>query len=204
MNGWYLWGEDSLLRATTLLRSLILGRKLGTSGLRIGPGANVRGLAFMKVGRDFHAGSQLWLQALTHYGDQVFTPRIVIGESVRMSDSVHIAATNYVEIGDGCLFGSKVLVIDHNHGQYSKSHSSPHDAPSKRSLDSDRSVVIGRNVWLGDSVVVGPGSIIGEGSVVGANSVVKGTLPPFTISSGNPATVVKRFDFDRREWVLAK
>jgi lipopolysaccharide O-acetyltransferase len=204
VNGWYLLGEDFLLRSTTLLRSLILGHKLGTSGLRIGPGSNVRGLACMKVGRDFHAGSRLWLQALTRYHEQVFSPRIVIGESVRMSDSVHIAATHYVEIGDGCLFGSKVLIIDHNHGQYSKSHSSPYESPSKRRLDSDRSVVVGRNVWLGDSVVVGPGSIIGEGSVVGANSVVKGTLPPFTISSGNPATVVKRFDFERREWVLSK
>jgi lipopolysaccharide O-acetyltransferase len=203
-NGWYLLGEDSLLRVTTLLKSLILARKLKTSGLRIGPRANIRGLAYMKIGRDFHAGSQLWLQALTHYGDQVFAPRISIGESVRISDSVHIAATNYVEIGDGCLFGSKVLVIDHNHGQYSKSHSSPYDAPSKRLLDRDRSVVIGQNVWLGDSVVVGPGSIIGEGCIVGANSVVKGSLPPFTISSGNPAAVIKRFDFEMHEWVPAK
>jgi len=204
VNGWYVLGEDLLLRATTLLRGQILGHKLRTTGFRIGPGSNVRGIEFIKVGKDFHAGSRLWLQAVTRYGEQVFAPRILIGDGLRMSDSVHIAATNYVEIGDGCLFGSKVLIIDHNHGQYSRGHSSPYEAPTKRSLDSDRSVVIGRNVWLGDSVVVGPGSIIGEGCVVGANSVVKGILPPFTISSGIPATVVKKFDFERREWVTSE
>lgn len=71
----------------------------------------------------------------------------------------------------------------------------------RRPLDSDRMVRIGRHVWLEDSVPVGSGAVIGEGCVVGANSVVKGTLPRFTTSSGNPAKIFKCFDFNRREWI---
>jgi lipopolysaccharide O-acetyltransferase len=113
---------------------------------------------------------------------------------------VHIAATHFVEIGDNVLMGSKVVVTDHNHGQYSKDHTSPNIPPALRPLDHDRSVVIGRNVWLGDGVVVTPGSSIGEGAVIGANSVVQGRIPPFTIAAGVPAKIMKVFDFDTQKW----
>jgi lipopolysaccharide O-acetyltransferase len=201
MNGWYLLIDEVFARIGATARGTTLNRRLGTKGLRLGPGSYIRGLGCMKIGADVHAGRGLWLQAITRYRDQRFTPRIVIGDSVRISHYVHIAATHYVEIGDHCLFGSKALVTDHNHGQYTATYSSPNVPPSLRALDNDRSVKIGRNVWIGDGVVIGPGANIGEGCIVGANSVVRGSLPPFSISSGNPATVFKKYDFDRQEWI---
>jgi acetyltransferase-like isoleucine patch superfamily enzyme len=154
----------------------------------------------MQVGEDFSAEAGLWLEAITTYNDQVFSPRIVIGKHVRISQFVHIAATNFVEIGDHVLMGSNVMITDHNHGQYSIKHASPSVAPTLRPLDHDRRVVIGRNVWLGNGVVVTPGSSIGEGAVIGANSVVAGSIPPFTMASGIPATARKIFDFDTGKW----
>jgi lipopolysaccharide O-acetyltransferase len=153
------------------------------------------------MGEDFSADDGLWLHAITRYNDQNFSPKIVIGNHVRISRWVHIAATHYVEIGDNVLMGSKVMITDHNHGQYSKEHTSPHIAPSLRPLDHDRQVVIGSNVWLGDGVVVTPGSSIGEGSVIGPNSVVRGSIPPFTIATGVPAKVLKIFNFDTHNWI---
>jgi lipopolysaccharide O-acetyltransferase len=152
------------------------------------------------MGEDFSAEDGLWLEAVTRSNDQTFSPRIVIGSHVRISRWVHIAATHFVEIGDNVLMGSKVVVTDHNHGQYSKDHTSPNIPPALRPLDHDRSVVIGRNVWLGDGVVVTPGSSIGEGAVIGANSVVQGRIPPFTIAAGVPAKIMKVFDFDTQKW----
>jgi acetyltransferase-like isoleucine patch superfamily enzyme len=204
LNGWYLLVEEISTRMSISLRGQILGHKLRTERFRVGPNSFIRGLECMKVGIGFEAGAELWLEAITRYKEQVFTPRIVIGDGVHVSRGVHIAATNYVEIGDHCLFGSKVTITDHNHGQYANSHSSPHEPPVSRLLDCDRRVMIGRNVWLGDSVVVGPGSVIGEGCVVGANSMVRGTLPSFSISSGNPAKVFKTFSFERQEWIDSK
>lgn len=200
--------EDGLyLLATMLLglglraaRSGLISHKLGVKKIRIGPRPYLRGLSSIQMGEDFSAADGLWLEAITRHNDQIFSPRIIIGDHVRISRWVHIAATHSVEIGDHVLMGSKVIITDHNHGQYSKQHSSPHLAPDLRLLDDDREVVVGRNVWLGDGVVVTPGSCIGEGTVIGANSVVQGTIPPFSIASGAPAKVVKTFDFDTQKW----
>jgi lipopolysaccharide O-acetyltransferase len=156
------------------------------------------------MGEDFSAGSDLWLEAITAYNQQTFVPRIIIGNHVRISNSVHIAATNLVKIGDDVLLGSKVVITDHNHGQYSREHSSPKTPPTLRPLDRDRQVTIGRNVWLGDGVVVTPGSSIGEGAVIGANSVVVGHIPANTIAAGSPATVRKTFSVSTQTWDVTK
>lgn len=184
-----------------LVRNHLIARKLGVKEISIGPRAHLRGLSSIEMGEDFRAGDGLWLEAITKYNRQVFSPRIVIGQHVRSSHFVHIAATNFVEIGDNVLLGSKVMITDHNHGHYSNhDHSSPHIPPSLRLLDHDRCTVIGRNVWLGDGVVVTAGASIGEGSVIGANSVVLGTIPAFSIAVGTPATVRKTFNFDTCKW----
>ncbi|MDR3739247.1 MAG: DapH/DapD/GlmU-related protein [Terracidiphilus sp.] len=199
-NGLYSFGNQVIEFLLGAVRNALIARKLGVRTIKIGPRAYLRGLTSLDMGEDFSAGDGLWLEAVTRYNDQTFVPRIVIGKHVRASHFVHIAATNRVEIGDNVLLGSKVMISDHNHGQYSKEHTSPHLAPTLRPLDHDRQVIIGRNVWLADGVVVTPGSIIGEGSVIGANSVVMGSIPPFAIASGIPATVRKCFDFNTAKW----
>jgi lipopolysaccharide O-acetyltransferase len=141
------------------------------------------------------------LEAIRRYNDQVFSPKVSIGTHVCISRGVHIAATHFVEIGENVLIGSKVIITDHNHGQYSREHTSPIIAPALRPLHHNRRVVIGRNVWLSDGVVVTPGSSIGEGAVIGANSVVRGNIPPFTIAVGVPAKVFRIYDFDAKKWI---
>lgn len=200
--------EDGLYVAATrrmesiiaFFRNYLIARKLGVKKIHIGPRANLRGLSSIQMGEDFVALDALWMHAVTRYYDERFSPKIVIGNRVRVSQWVHIAATNYVEIGDDVLIGSKVVIIDHNHGQYSGEHTSPPIAPSSRPLDRNRRVIIEKSVWLADNVVVAPGSRIGEGSVIGANSVVKGEIPPFSLATGTPARVLKVFDFDTQKW----
>jgi len=187
-------------RSSGLVRNWLISQKLGVKQLKIGPRAYLRGLSSIQIGEDLSAEAGLWLEAITKFNDQIFSPKIVIGKHVRMSQSVHIAATHFVEIGDNVLIGSNVMITDHNHGKYSQEHTSPDIAPTLRPLDHDRRVVIGRNVWLGNGVVVTPGSSIGEGVVVGANSVVLGSIPPFTLAAGVPATVRKIFNFDTEKW----
>jgi lipopolysaccharide O-acetyltransferase len=199
-NGIYILGVASAGSIAGYVRTSFLSRRLGVKKIKIGPRAHLRGLSAIEMGEDFAAGEGLWLEAITEYNDQTFSPKIIIGQHVRISHFVHIAATHLVEIGDNVLMGSKVIVTDHNHGQYSNLHSSPALPPAQRPLDSDRRVVIGRNVWLGDGVVVTPGSSVGEGSVIGANSVVLGNIPAFAIAAGIPAVVRKTFNFDTKKW----
>lgn len=199
-NGSYLLVVHLINYCSASVRNNLISRKLNVRKIKIGPRAYLRGLSAVKMGEDFSAGSELWLEAITKYNDQTFTPRIVIGAHVRASHSVHIAATHFVEIGDNVLMGSGVMITDHNHGSYSQAHTSPHIPPTLRPLDCDRQVVIKENVWLGNGVVVTPGAFIGKGSVIAANSVVIGDIPPFTIAAGAPATVRKVFNFDTEKW----
>jgi virginiamycin A acetyltransferase len=51
--------------------------------------------------------------------------------------------------------------------------------------------VIGNNVWLGYRSTVLPGVRIGDGAIIGAGAVVTRDIPPFAVTAGNPARVVR-------------
>ena len=155
--------------------------------------AKIRGRCHMIVGDKFSSGRYLWLEAVSEYKGRKFSPQIVIKDNVSFSDFNHIGAVNYIEIGNGVLFGNKCYVTDHNHGIYEndKHPSPPYLRPADRPLSETKQVIIGDNVWLGDNVVVLPGVTIGRGAIIGANSVVTGDIPHNTIAVGIPARVVK-------------
>ncbi len=164
----------------------MLARKLGCPDIVLGPRCHLRGLAYMRIGRNFQAGEGLWLEAVSAHLGQTFYPSIVIGNNVSISHWSHIASTHRVEIGDGTLIGSKVLITDHNHGKY-QTNWDPTVPPSERPLDSDRPVRIGKNVWIGDGAIITAGSVLEDGCVIGANAVVSGTIPSNCIATGVPA-----------------
>ena len=53
-------------------------------------------------------------------------------------------------------------------------------------------ITIADQAWLGADVFIGPGVTVGQGAVVGARSSVFADVPPWTISSGNPAQMVQK------------
>lgn len=168
--------------------------------------ARIEGLRNIEVKGDVFAGKHFWLATYERYGEQRFAPRIVFKGTFAASDFCHIGATNYVEIGDNVLFGSKVYVTDHGHGIYSENsiHSLPEIPPVQRNLDDDKKVIIGNNVWVGDNVVILPGVTIGNGCVIGANAVVTNDIPENSIAVGVPAVVIKRFDIAQLKWIINK
>lgn len=138
------------------------------------------------IGANFSAGHSLWLESVEGQG------KLVIGDNVNFSDSVHIGCARSVSIGDGVLFGSKVLITDHSHGEVGGSASAAVRAlpPNRRPIVSKGAVSIGRSVWLGDGVCVVAGVTIGDGAIVGANSVVVRDIPSDTVWAGVPARQV--------------
>lgn len=124
---------------------------------------------------------------------------IQFGTNCHIGDNVHIASSNKVIIGNGCLFASKIFISDTSHGAYSQYGSSPDMPPNDRPLISSF-VSIGDNVWLGENVVVLPGTTIGNGCIVGANSTVAKDLPDNCIAVGSPAKPIKLYDSNDQVW----
>ena len=201
-NGWF----QLLLRLTRAgwrrTRDGFTNRKLRTSGFRVGASPLLLGLGHMRIGAHFHAGDNLWLDAITSFQGQTLDPLLTIGEHVSASDSVHIACAASISIGPGTLLGSRVLITDHAHGVYrGAGQTSPGILPVERPLHSPAPVLIGANVWIGDGVVVLPGAVIGDGAIIGANSVVTGLIPERTIAVGAPARPVREWVRARGEWL---
>lgn len=202
-NGLMLYIQKKIRSIGFRLYNYFLAQKLGNPcKLAIHPSAQLSGLSCISIGSNFLAGEHLRLEAVTRYGGKSYSPRVVIKDHVAMNDFVHIAAVNYVEIGNNVLFASKIYVSDHNHGRYSgDEQSDPEATPGSRIIDADKSVIIEDNVWLGEFVTVLPGVVIGRGSIIGSNSVVSRSIPPYCIAVGTPARVIKKYDTKQRKWL---
>lgn len=125
---------------------------------------------------------------------------LVIGNRFNAYHRLHIGVLNKVTIGDDVLIASNVYISDCSHGWYrDDNHSNPLTAPNDRPLQGS-AVSIGNKVWLGEGVMVLPGVNIGDGSIVGAGSIVTKSIPNYCIAIGNPAKVVKKYDFQISEW----
>lgn len=198
---WALW----LIGCRTLLAVKVglLRIALGVPGLRFGPGTVVRGSRYISFGANIRAKRGLWLEAISRYRDQSFTPRLSIGDGVCFSDDVHISCINEVTIGNNVLMGSRIYISDHNHGIYGgPGQSPPSEPPAHRKLVGGP-VWIGANAWIGDNVIIVGPVTVGDGAIVGANSVVKGDVNPGTIVAGIPAKAVKHFDQVKGAWERA-
>jgi len=200
-DGWILGFGRLAHRVLQKLRSRGWGLILNAPGIDVGPGCRFLGARFIRFGRDISINCNLWLEAVTEFNGQAFSPEIRLGDRVRLSDAVHITAIRQILIGNDVLFGSRVYVSDHNHGAYrGDSQTPPMEPPSTRRLHSEGSVVIEDNVWIGDGVnIVGPAKI-GFGAVIAANSVVRGDVPAQTIVAGAPARVIKTFNPGSGMW----
>ncbi len=62
-------------------------------------------------------------------------------------------------------------------------------------------VSIENGCWIGDNVIILAGAKIGEKTIVGAGSVIATSIPSYSIAVGNPAKVIKHWDFNNSKWI---
>jgi acetyltransferase-like isoleucine patch superfamily enzyme len=183
-------------------RSMPLRWILNAPGLYIGPRFLLLGTKHLRIGQKFYAHSNLWIEAIPHYKDQVFQPEITIGDRVNMGDNVHLSCNQHIRIGNDVLFGSNIYVGDHQHGCYSGSNvSNPITPPALRALSIGQGINIGDRVWVGNNVVILGSVTIGAGAVIAANSVVTSNVSENCIAAGVPAVVLRVYDIASQQWV---
>lgn len=176
-------GRDLIISS---MRSAFYGKVFMAENISIGSRSKISGINFIRIGKNFSAGFDFWIEAISRYNENNFNPEIVIGDNVMMINSVHIAAIYGVKIGHGSLFGSNILVSDHSHGD-----GTVLGRPALLNLASRGPIEIGRNVWIGNNVCILSGVTIGDNVSIGANSVVLKSFPAGVTIAGVPARIVK-------------
>ena len=129
------------------------------------------------------------------------SPSITIGNNCYIGFHFTALATDNgkITIGDNVLFASNVLVTCENHGINPES-----DLPYMEQELSSKNVSIGEGCWIGEKCCILPGVSIGKKSIIGAGAVVTKSIGDYSIAVGNPARVIKQYDFEKKEWKSIK
>lgn len=62
-------------------------------------------------------------------------------------------------------------------------------------------VSIGKNVWIGANSTILPGVKIGDNAIIGAGSTITENVPAYSVVAGNPAKIIKQYDFETKQWI---
>lgn len=173
---------------TDIMRLRSRFKKIGENST-FGPSPIIYGPENISIGDRVYAREGFRLEAISHAGEQTFTPELIIGDDLTTGDYIHIGCIDKVIIGNGCLIADRVFITDHFHGEVSGVDLSK---PLRNRPLSGKPVIIGNNVWLGESVSIMPGVTLGDNVIVGANSVVTHSFPANSVIAGCPARLIKR------------
>lgn len=111
---------------------------------------------------------------------------ISIGDNCYFNHNCSLTVMDTIEIGNECMFGNNVVIVDHNHLIENNKISGTKYEKAK--------VKIGNNVWVGANSVILQGVNIGDNSVVAAGAIVTKNIPSGEIWGGVPAKKIKNID----------
>ena len=115
---------------------------------------------------------------------------ISVGKHVFINCCCHFQDQGGIDIGDGTLIGSHVVIATINHGMKEAERKDNFPAP----------VRIGKNVWIGSHATLLPGVTVGDNAIVAAGAVVTKDVAPNTVVGGVPAREMKEINApDRNE-----
>lgn len=182
--------------------TFILKRKFAHFGKNsiIKPILNSSNEKYISIGDNVNIGSFCRITVSTEFGGVICNSnndiRLKIGNNVDIGNNSFISVNNDIEIGNNIIMSSYIFISDHDHG-FLDINKTLHQQP----LSEGGYVKIGDNVFLGVKSSVLKNVTIGERCVVAANAVVVEDIPPFSIVAGNPAKIIKKYDFMKKTWV---
>lgn len=117
---------------------------------------------------------------------------VIIGDRSRVGLSNTLIGP--VNIGNDVRLAQNVVLsgLNHNYEEI--------DSPIHAQGVSTKPIIIEDESWVGANVVILPGVTIGKHSIVAAGSVVTKSAPPYSLVAGNPARVLKKYNFSTKTW----
>lgn len=134
------------------------------------------------------------IECVSRWGKEKYLPEISIGRGTVIEQSSHIISAGKLSIGEGNVISSNVFIsnVEHFFGEIDKS------VLDQSLIVND--VQIGNYCFIGTGVKILSGSCIGNNVIIGAGSVVKGNIPDYSVVVGTPARVVKKYNFETKQW----
>lgn len=127
--------------------------------------------------------------------------------NVKVDDYSYISRNSYVnntDIGKFCSIGPNfccglgihpVNGISTSPMFYSARKQNGYSLVNENKIIESKKIIIGNDVFIGANVTVLDGITVGDGAVIGAGAVVTKNIPPYAITVGVPAKIIKyRFD----------
>lgn len=176
-------------------------RKFGSTkgDVSIGKDVTFQNPDVIHFGKGVGIGKYTYFLPLKEYAGISYTPKITIGDHCWIGIRNSFACINSIEIGNDVLFAGYVHVTDHSHG-YEDINKPINGQP----LISKGGIVIEDQCWLGFGCEILSGVHIGRHSVVAARAVVTKDVPAYSIVAGNPAKIIKQYNFESKQWEKVK
>jgi lipopolysaccharide O-acetyltransferase len=159
--------------------------------------STIEGGKYITIGKYSSIGKYSWVAGYDNYCGNIYTPKIVIGDSVSIGNFACITGINEIIIGNKCLISEHVYISDHQHGMDPSSDLRFAEQP----LFSKGKVQIGEGCFIGYRVSILPGIELGEHCIVGSHSVVNKSFPPYSMIAGVPAKIIKKYSLELKDWI---
>jgi acetyltransferase-like isoleucine patch superfamily enzyme len=118
---------------------------------------------------------------------------VIIGNESRIGMSNVIIGP--VTIGNAVIFAQNIVMSGLNHSYEDIT------LPISKQKESTALIIIEDECWIGANAVITAGVTIGKHSVIAAGSVVTKNIPPYSVAVGNPARVIKQYNFETKQWL---
>lgn len=161
------------------------------------PRVDVRNPEFMKIGRaKIRPFSFLYAVKGDYIENNKFKPYLEIQDGCDIGRFCHITCTNKVIIEKKVLFGERILIADNIHG-----YQDIKTPIKEQAVISTGPLIIGEGTWIGNGAVVVGKVKVGRNCVIGANTFLNKNIPDYTVVSGIPAKIIKKYDLANNVWV---
>lgn len=178
------------------LRNVYLCKKFSIpleNKVSIAKSVEIRNGKYIKWGRFCYLNDDVELCVTANI--EGVTPQLVIGDNVNFGRMNRIGCDNKIIIENNVLFAPHVHVTDRNHA-----FEDPETPIITQKIYSNGPVVIGSDSWIGFGAQIMSGVTIGKHCVVAAGAVVTKSIPDYCVVGGNPAKILKQYNFATKKW----